>query len=400
VSRPVLHWATLGGTLGAVRELIALDLPAGPAFLHALTSAWEQGDAVLPLDPKAPRAYTEAVLRAMAPAAVIDATAERHALPGSLPVEQDDALVVMTSGTTGTPKGAVHTHAAVEYAAFCSSTAAGVIPDSCWLACLPLSHVGGLSVVTRAILTGTGLKMLDRAEPSAISQAQIEGATHVSLVPTLLGRIDPEPFHTILLGGSAIPHDRPKNCIATYGLTETFGGVVYDGLALNGVEVRISNAGLIELRSPTLLRGYRDRSDPLDAQGWLRTGDIGRIDPHTGVLSVEGRSDEMILTGGEKVWPQSVEAVLVLHEGVSEVAVIGVADPEWGQRVIALVVPTQGLLPPTLQQARELVREQLPVAAAPKEIRLVDSLPRTSVGKIRRMQLMEQHSPEERSTNG
>ncbi|CAB4533561.1 unannotated protein [freshwater metagenome] len=383
-----------------MRELIALDLPAGPAFLHALTDAWERGDAVLPLDPKAPRAFTEAVLREMQPAALIDATGERHALPGSRPVEQDDAFVVMTSGTTGTPKGAVHTHAAVEYGAFCSSTAAGVIADSCWLACLPLSHVGGLSVVTRAILTGTGLKMLDRAEPSAIAQAQIEGATHVSLVPTLLGRINPELFHTILLGGSVIPQERPKNCIATYGLTETFGGVVYDGLALNGVEVRTTTAGLIELRSPTLLRCYRDGSDPLDAQGWLRTGDLGQIDSETGVLSVHGRSDEMILTGGEKVWPHSVETVLVSHVGVSEVAVIGVADPEWGQRVVALVVPAQGQLPPTLEEARELVREQLPVAAAPKEIRLVDSLPRTSVGKLRRMRLMEQLSSGERSTNG
>jgi O-succinylbenzoic acid--CoA ligase len=379
-----------------VRELIALDLPAGPAFLQALLSAWEDGDAVLPLDSKAPPAHTAAMLDAMRPAAVVDADGERHKLSASIPVEEGDALVVLTSGTTGQPKGAVHTHRGIEYAAFCSSTAAGVIANSCWLACLPLSHVGGLSVVTRAVLTGTALQMLERADPAQIAAAQREGATHVSLVPTLIRRIDPEPFHSILLGGSAIPVERPSNTIATYGMTETFGGVVYEGLALNGVEMRTTPTGLIELRSPTMLRSYRDGSNPLDAQGWLRTGDVGQIDSATGMLTVLGRVDEMIVTGGEKVWPHAVEAVLLQHGSVSEVAVIGVADPEWGQRVVALVVAQPGRVPLSLQAARELVRNQLPVASAPKEIRLVDSLPRTSVGKLRRMTLTEQHSSVER----
>ncbi len=379
-----------------MRELIALDLPAGPAFLQALLSAWEDGDAVLPLDSKAPPAHTAAMLDAMRPAAVVDADGERHKLSASIPVEEGDALVVLTSGTTGQPKGAVHTHRGIEYAAFCSSTAAGVIANSCWLACLPLSHVGGLSVVTRAVLTGTALQMLERADPAQIAAAQREGATHVSLVPTLIRRIDPEPFHSILLGGSAIPVERPSNTIATYGMTETFGGVVYEGLALNGVEMRTTPTGLIELRSPTMLRSYRDGSNPLDAQGWLRTGDVGQIDSATGMLTVLGRVDEMIVTGGEKVWPHAVEAVLLQHGSVSEVAVIGVADPEWGQRVVALVVAQPGRVPLSLQAARELVRNQLPVASAPKEIRLVDSLPRTSVGKLRRMTLTEQHSSVER----
>ena len=379
-----------------MRELIALDLPAGPAFLQALISVWEDGDAALPLDPNAPPVHNAAMLDSMRPAAVLDAHGERHKLPGSLPVEDGDALVVLTSGTTGEPKGAVHTHRGIEYAAFCSSTAAGVIANSCWLACLPLSHVGGLSVVTRAVLTGTELQMLERADPKSIADAQRQGATHVSLVPTLLGRIDPEPFHSILLGGSAIPIDRPSNTIATYGMTESFGGVVYEGLALNGVEMRTTPDGLIELRSPTMLRSYRDGSNPLDAQGWLRTGDLGQIDSATGILTVLGRVDELIVTGGEKVWPQAVEEVLLQHGAVSEVAVIGIADPEWGQRVVALVVPMPGQLPLSLQAARELVRNQLPVASAPKEIRLVDSLPRTSVGKIRRMALTQQHSSGER----
>jgi len=415
LARHVLHFATVDGTLSEVRELIAFDLPSGPAFLRALINAWEQGDAVLPLDTKAPLAYSWATLQAMRPAAVIDADGERHKLSDSIPVEEGDALVVMTSGTSGAPKGVVHTHASVEYAAFCTSTAAGVIADCCWLACLPISHVGGLSVVSRALHTGAGLIMLDRADPADIAKAQIDGASHVSLVPTLLGRINPDAFHTILLGGSAIPKLRPSNTIATYGMTETFGGVVYEGLALNGVEVRTTQSDLIEIRSPTLLRTYRNATypngidlkdpdlkdpDPKDAQGWLRTGDVGQVDAATGLLSVHGRADDVIITGGEKVWPQAVEAVLADHAGVGEVAVIGVADLEWGQRVVALIVPSASHVPPTVQEARELVREQLPVAAAPKEIRLVDSLPRTSVGKLRRITLSEQRSSGEHQTYG
>lgn len=382
-----------------MRDLIAVELAAGPAFVDALRAAWDHGDAVLPLDPRAPRAHTEAVLAAMRPSAVLDSTGDRHPLAGGVPVEDGDALVVTTSGTTGAPKGAVHTHRSIEFAAFASSIAAGVVNDACWLACLPLSHVGGLSVVTRALVTGSGLMVHDRVDPDAIEQAQRDGATHVSLVPTALRRIDARQWHTILLGGSAIPADRPPNSIATYGMTETFGGVVYDGLALNGVEVRIAatnraadlapdaGVGPIELRTPSLLRAYRDGTDPTDAQGWYRTGDLGAIDASTGLLSVLGRADDMIITGGEKVWPGPVEDVLLRDPRVREVAVVGRSDEDWGQRVVAVVVPEDVANPPRLDGLRWLVREELPVAAAPKELELVDALPRTSLGKIRRTEL-------------
>lgn len=388
-----------------VRDLLAFELAPGPAFVDALRAAWDAGDAVLPLDPRAPRAHTDAVLAAMRPSAVVDADGARHPLTGGLPVEDGDALVVTTSGTTGAPKGAVHTHRSIEHAAFSSSVAAGVVGDATWLACLPLSHVGGLSVITRALVTGAGLVVHDRVDPTAVDRAAQEGATHVSLVPTALRRIDPRPWHTILLGGSAIPADRPANSIATYGMTETFGGVVYDGLALNGVEVRIgstddggrgadrSTTGPIELRSPSLLRAYRDGTDPTDAQGWYRTGDLGSIDSATGLLSVLGRADDMIISGGEKVWPGPVEDVLLRDPRVREVAVVGRPDAEWGQRVVAVVVPEDVANPPRLDGLRWLVREELPVAAAPKDLELVDSLPRTSLGKIRRTELAAATSP-------
>ena len=289
------------------------------------------------------------VLRTLRPGAIIDRTGERAPLDGGLPVEEGDALVVATSGTTGTPKGAVITHAAVEYAAYATSTALGVGPDVRWLACLPLSHVGGCSVITRALLTGAGLEVIAPGDPAAIDDAARRGATHVSLVPTVLRRIDPARWRTILLGGSAIPADRPANTVATYGMTETFGGVVYDGLALNGVTVRIAAEGRARrgdrdgrrsrCSSPTLLRCYRDGTDPTDARGWFRTGDLGHVDAATGRLTVEGRADDLIITGGEKVWPEPVEDVLRGAPGVADVAVVGRADPEWGQRVVAVVVP-------------------------------------------------------------
>jgi O-succinylbenzoic acid--CoA ligase len=396
---------------GGVHELIALLLPGGDDFVAAVQRAWAAGDAVLPLDPSAPQAHLDQVVGALAPTAVVEADGEVRSLPGGRPVDDGDALVIATSGTTGAPKGAVHTHGSIEHAAFATSVAAGVSADTWWLACLPLSHVGGFSVVSRALLAGARLEVHPRADAAAIDDAAARGATHVSLVPTLLTRIDPGRWRTILLGGSSIPTDRPGNSIATYGMTETMGGVVYDGLALNGVEMRIidpagptgttraASAGVlgpIELRSPTLLRCYRDGTDPVGRDGWFRTGDLGRLDPLTRALEVHGRADDLIISGGEKVWPEPVEAVLRTDHRVHDVAVVGRPDPEWGQRVVAVVVPRDPLDPPTLEGLRDLVRTQLPRAAAPKVLELTDSLPRTGLGKIRRSLLVtggSEHPP-------
>jgi O-succinylbenzoic acid--CoA ligase len=146
--------------------------------------------------------------------------------------------------------------------------------------------------------------------------------------------------------------------------------------------------GPIELRTPSLGRCYRDGTPLGAADGWFRTGDLGRLSVDTRLLSVQGRADDMIVTGGEKVWPDTVEAVLARDHRVAEVAVVGRPDAEWGQRVVAVVVPSDPADPPTLEGLRDLVRTELPRAAAPKQLELADSLPRTGLGKIRRSLLV------------
>lgn len=341
--------------------------------MEALRSAWEAGDAVLPLDPRAPAPHRAALLRA--------ATAAE--------LQPGDAVVVATSGTTGEPKLVVHTHEAVGIAATLTAEAIGADSRAVWLACLPLWHVGGFSVLTRALHSGAGLVVHDGFDAQAVARAAEEGATHVSLVPTALTRIDWRPWHRILLGGSAVPARRPPNTVATYGMTETFGGVVYDGRPLPGVEVRLdgpgARSGRIALRSPTLGRPLGG-GHLTDAEGWFRTGDLGRLDAE-GRLVVEGRADDVIVSGAEKVLPEPVERRLEAHPSVREAAVTGVADPEWGQRVVALVVAVDPSDPPRLDALREWVRQVLPAPAAPRELRVVGSLPRTSLGKLARRSL-------------
>ena len=185
------------------------------------------------------------------------------------------------------------------------------------------------------MVLATSLTVLPGFDPVLVAGV---GATHVSLVATALRRIDPATFRTIVLGGAAPPADRPPNVVTTYGMTETGSGVVYDGRPLDGVEVRIDDGGQVHLRGPMLLRAYRDGADALDADGWLATGDIGRwLDD--GRLHVEGRAGDLIITGGENVWPEPVEAALRERPGVLDVAVTGTPDDEWGHVVTAVVVP-------------------------------------------------------------
>ena len=402
------------GLHGALRywpvpELVALDLPGGRGFVDALQAVWDTGDAVAPLDPRLPLAARRLMLDALRPGRIVSSDGEQHRLPDGLPVDAGDALVVATSGTSGEPKGVVLTHDAVIASAQSTSTRLAVDPGRhTWLACLPLAHIGGLSVVTRALLTKTPLVVMPGFDADQVERAGRSGrTTHVALVLTALRRIDPSVFDCVLLGGSKAPGDLPPNVVPTYGMTETGSGVVYGDGPLDGVEIAIradedasetaaanpataETVGEILIRAPMLFRCYRDGTDgritgPDGLPDWFATGDAGRLS-RDGTLTVWGRIEDVITTGSEKVWPDAVERVLAAHPGVAEVAVWKRADPEWGERVVAWIVPSDEHTP-SLEQLRDLVAETLAPWAAPKELVVVDDLPRTAAGKIRRREL-------------
>jgi O-succinylbenzoic acid--CoA ligase len=376
-------------------------------FVDALRAIWDTGDAAAPLDPRLPGAARRVLLETLRPTRIVGSDGEQHALPDGLGVEEGDALVVATSGTAGEPKGVVLTHEAVAASARATTARLGVDPSRhSWLACLPLAHIGGLAVVTRAVVTGTPVLVLPGFEAEAVEAAGRTGrATHVSLVPTAMARLDPSVFSCILLGGSKVPDSLPPNVVSTYGLTETGSGVVYDGRSLDGVDVALrhggnefttvgdeagaSREGEILLHAPMLFRCYRDGTTgrvpgPEGERSWFATGDAGRFDA-SGNLLVSGRIEDVITTGAQKVWPDVVERVLSAHPDVAEVAVWKRSDPEWGERVVAWIVPTDDA--PSLDELRKVVADTIAPWAAPKELVVVDDLPRTASGKVRRRAL-------------
>ncbi len=348
------------------------------------------------------------MLDALRPTRIVGSDGEQHALTDGIPVEQGDALVVATSGTSGQPKGVVLTHEAIAASALATSARLRIdTTRHTWLACLPLAHIGGLAVVTRSIVTDTPVVVLPGFEAETVEEAGRSGrVSHVSLVSTALRRLDPSVFVCVLLGGSKAPDALPANVVSTYGMTETGSGVLHDGRPLDGVEVSFRPAeradadgeappgpgvvaGEILLRAPMLFRGYRQGGDgrvvgPDGARDWFATGDAGWLDAD-GKVVVSGRIEDVITTGAEKVWPDLVERTLMAHPGVAEVAVWKRSDPEWGERVVAWVVPTDDV--PSLDELRQIVADGIAPWAAPKELVLVDDLPRTAAGKVRRREL-------------
>ena len=382
-------------------ELVALGIHPGPGFVDALRSVWDAGDAAAPLDPRLPPAAARARLRTLEPTLLVEAGGATTRLRADSRLEAGDALVMATSGSSGSPRAVVLTRQAVEASARATTERLGVDPARHhWLACLPLAHIGGLSVVTRAILTGTPLTVLPGFDAETVARiGRAREASHVSLVATALQRVDAGLFTRVLLGGSAPPGSLPENVVTTYGMTETGSGVVYDGIPLEGVEITTGTGepgggaeGEILVRGPMLLRVYRDGSDPRipgpDGRGgWLPTGDGGRV-AADGRLHVRGRLAEVIVTGAEKVWPADVERVLSALPAVAEVAVWKRPDPEWGDRVVAWVVPADPAEPPGLGALRGAVAaSELAPWSAPKEIEIVGSLPRTGPGKVKRSEL-------------
>jgi O-succinylbenzoic acid--CoA ligase len=382
----------------AAGDLVAVSIPPSLAWLEIVAETWAAGAAVLPIDHRLPPAEAEALLELARPTVVLEAGGARRV--DGRPADPDVALIVHTSGTGGSPKLAQFHRTAIDAAVASSALALEASDEDRWLCCLPLSHVGGLLVLLRAILLGAPVAVHTRFDPEAVIAES--GVAFTSVVPTMLGRLvetgaDLSSFRAILVGGAHLSPDlrtraerAGANVVETYGLTETCGGVVYEGVPLPGTEMRIDADGGIQLRGPTMMQGYRsDEAGSTAAftdDGWLRPGDAGEID-RDGRLHVVGRIDDLINTGGERVWPDQVEAALRDHPGVRDVAAGGRLDPEWGQHVAVWVVPADPADPPSLEELRAFAARTLPRYAAPRELTLADRLPRTLSGKLRRAAL-------------
>jgi O-succinylbenzoic acid--CoA ligase len=363
-----------------VRELVAIDLPASNEFVDVLKRVWDSGDAALPLDQRLPDVARRNIITQFKVSSIVSSDGSIVKFANGEPVDHDDALVVATSGSTGEPKGVVHTHTSIQAAITTTGARLGCVDADHWLACISLAHVGGLSVVLRALHFGSLLTIERRADRATIESAVNNGANMTSLVPTVLHSVDISSFKSVLIGGAHAPENLPSNAISTYGLTETFGGVVYNGEPLAGVEVRISQDSEIQIRCNSLLRCYRNGLDPKTNEGWLLTGDLGEF--HNDKLSVLGRKDDLIKTGGYKVWPITVENCLRQHDAVADAVVAGTPDEKWGQAVTAWVVLKPHTPNIRIEDLSKHVRLTLPDYCAPKALFVVDQIPRSSLGKV------------------
>jgi len=344
-----------------------------------------------------------------------------HAEPGSV------LAVMFTSGTSGRARGACLTRGNFAASAAASLDRFGSPVRSRWLACMPLFHVGGLSILWRSVEFGGPVRLtpgFDAREVSALlDTGTIEG---VSLVPTMLsrllearaGRAAPPDLRVLLLGGAAASPQLIARARAhgypvcpTYGLTEATSQVASAApplrgssttrpmLPVAGTEVRIvvggrpaapGEAGEILVRGPTVMQGYLHRPEDTARalrDGWLHTGDVGVIEADGG-LRVLDRRDDLVVSGGENVYPAEVEAVLLEHPSVAEAGVAGVPDPDLGARVAAWIVAAPGAVPDE-QALRRHCRECLAGYKQPREFRFVAALPRNSLGKLERRKLVE-----------
>jgi O-succinylbenzoic acid--CoA ligase len=389
-----------------IAQVAAESSPDGAARMGAaLAQALTGGPPVLPLDP-------------VAPAAVLSGAYLE------LPVEPDVALMVPTSGSTGIPKVVELTGAALRASG--TSTHRHLGGPGRWLLALPLTHVAGIQVLLRSALAGFepvaldlrhGFRAVDLIEGRARMDRLGASRRYISLVPTQLHRVlDDEgatealaSFDALLLGGAAAPApllERARaagiTIVTTYGMSETAGGCIYDGRPLPGVQWDLAGDGRIRLGGATLARGYRGPAELTSAafaEGWFTTSDLGAAGPG-GTLRVLGRADDVAVTGGEKVVLGEVETSLSAHPAVREAAVVAVPDPEWGERIVAWVIPAAHIpsgvvtAAPGLAagadsadldvQLRAHVRDALGRAAVPRHIRYVQELPRLPLGKVDR----------------
>jgi O-succinylbenzoic acid--CoA ligase len=385
-------------------RLVAVAL-GRPEAAAAVTAAWEDGEAVAVLDPTAPAAVRDAALGRLRPTDLLDGGGRRP-WPDGLPVADDVRSVVLTSGTTGGPKAVELTEAGLAAVGRGCNEALGLRSDDCWLACLPLHHVAGLAILARAGVGGQGVVVHDGFDLAAVAAApEREGATLVSVVPTMLGRLldAHAPLHEyrrIVVGGAPLPTALRGRAVSAgapvvdaYGMSETGGGFVLDGWPIPGAAVALGADHEIRVRGAMVMRGYRLDPDATSAAldgEWLRTGDVGAWADDGALLVVDRRRD-LVITGGVNVSPTTVEHALVEHPAVADVCVTGAPDDEWGERVVAFVVPAPGVDPPSVDELRGFARSRLRGPELPRQVVVVAEIPRTAGGKAQRARLTLPH---------
>ena len=288
--------------------------------------------------------------------------------------------------------------AALTASASASLRRIGAGPGDRWLCCLPTFYIAGIGVLVRSLIAGTEPVISPSVSPDVLARA---GCQHVSLVPTQLRRLldagaAPGSVQTVLLGGAAAPdgllaeaRSAGWRVVTTYGMSETCGGCVYDGYPLDGVLVRTGADGRIMIGGPVLFSGYRlqpGRTEEALGHGWFRTADLGVVSCD-GRITVRGRADDMINSGGTKVVPAQVEAALGTCAGVADVVVVGVPDADWGEAVTAFVVAADPADPPGSAQLRAHARTALSGYAVPKKFVVVREFPLLPSGKPDRVAL-------------
>jgi o-succinylbenzoate---CoA ligase len=412
---------------GAPLRPVALSARADLPTLELLHALMALGAPVLPVHPRFTTRERELLLAQFGAGELIDGSAHdwgrgaSHVEPGQVLDDERCLAVVQTSGSTGQPRGVILSRRAFAASAAASAENLGWRDDDRWLIHLPVSHVGGLSIVTRCLLARRAVVLApprDSFDPAELAGIILrERVTLLSLVPTQLIRLlDIEPawhpppaLRALLLGGAAAPKDlleraaaRGVPVLTTYGLTEACSQVATQrpgtrmapgaiGPPLSGVEVRISD-GEIQLRGPTLMTAYHpDRAGSAFAGGWLATGDLGRIDAD-GNLHVSGRLGEIIISGGENVHPREVEIALESVAGVRSACVFGVPDAIWGELVAAAIVPARaGSCDLTAIDAH--VRSRLAPFKRPRRLALLPELPLLPSGKCDRAEVARRALP-------
>ncbi len=374
-------------------DRVGLLLEPGLEFARCLYGVLRMGGVAVPVDPRL--GPQDRAARLAGCVLVLEGERLRgEAILNILGLPEGPAVIVHTSGTTSSPKPVDLTHANWWWSAAGSAVALGHDPHEQWLCALPLSHVGGLSILIRAAIGGTTAILHPRFDAERIARdlAAPDGPTLISVVPTMLARLldaglqRPPSLRAALVGGGPIPPALLERadaagvrCVTTYGMTEACSQITTGGPPLFCTRVRIAGDGEILVRSPTVAPGA------VAADGWLHTGDLGALDEH-GHLRVTGRATDTIVTGGENVAPAEVEAVLEAHPAVAEAAVHGRPDDEWGEAVVATVVLRDGMRADA-ETLRGHVREHLAPFKVPKAIAFTAALPRTPSGKLLRRDL-------------